>query len=128
MWIFAGPCTSSATTITTTAATDEEGRALLGDQLTTVAVKQGLSRYSARQIPPVRARAMIEEGARAALQDLKAVKPYVPQGPVTIKFELASVDFAAQYKGRTGVEIVDDLTVYSRAETWQAAWDQFWTW
>ena len=37
-----------------------EVSSLLGDGLTTVAVKRGLSRYSARQIPPVRARAMIE--------------------------------------------------------------------
>jgi D-amino peptidase len=114
--------------VTGDTSTCEEGRALLGEGLTTVAVKKGLSRYSARQIPPVRARQMIEEGAKQALKDLKAVKPYVPEGPVTIKFELASVDYAAQYKGRPGVEIVDDLTVYSRAATWQQAWDQFWGW
>lgn len=109
-------------------ATCRESKELLGDGLTTVQVKKGLSRFSARQIPPVRARQMIEDGARKALQDLKAVKPYVPHGPVTIKFELASVDFAAQYRGRTGVEIVDDLVVISRADTWQQAWDQFWVW
>ena len=44
-----------------------EGRDLLGDNITTVEVKQGLSRRSARQIPPVRARRMIEAGAHAAL-------------------------------------------------------------
>src|SRR6185369_16566362 len=44
-------------------ATCDEARALLGPGLTTVAVKQGLGRYTARQIPPVRARQMIEEGA-----------------------------------------------------------------
>src|SRR5690242_16199405 len=42
----------------------QETKELLGDGLTTVAVKRGLSRYSARQIPPVRARQMIEAGAR----------------------------------------------------------------
>src|SRR5918994_5251261 len=40
----------------------EEGRALLGDGLTTVAVKKGLGAASARQIPPVRARQLNEEG------------------------------------------------------------------
>lgn len=114
--------------VTGDTATCEEGRALLGDGLTTVAVKKGLSRYSARQIPPVRARQMIEAGAREALSDLKAVKPYVPEGPVTIRFELASVDYAAKYRGRTGVTIEDDLVVTSRAATWQQAWDQFWGW
>src|SRR6266480_5250686 len=51
-------------------ATCEEGDALLGAGLTTVAVKEGIGRYSARQIPPRRARGMIEEGAQRALQDL----------------------------------------------------------
>src|SRR5262245_47007400 len=37
-----------------------EGRDLLGGGLTTVAVKKGLGATSARQIPPVRARTMIE--------------------------------------------------------------------
>src|ERR1051325_9946590 len=48
--------------VTGDAATCREARALLGENLTTVAVKEGLTRYSARQIPPVRARRMIEEG------------------------------------------------------------------
>src|ERR1700712_4877297 len=42
--------------ITGDEATCREGKLLLGDQLTGVAVKKGLSRYSARNIPPVRAR------------------------------------------------------------------------
>ena len=33
-----------------------------------MAVKKGLTRYSARQIPPLKARQMIEEGARAIFQ------------------------------------------------------------
>ncbi len=47
-----------------------EGVALLGGGLTTVAVKRGLGSYSARQIPPVRARQLIEDGAKKALADL----------------------------------------------------------
>src|SRR5438132_1098877 len=57
-----------------------EGRELLGDGLTTVEVKVGLGRFSARNIPAVRARELIEDGARRALKDLKAVQPYEP-GP-----------------------------------------------
>jgi D-amino peptidase len=109
-------------------ATCREGRELLGPGLTTVAVKKGLSRYSARQIPPARARAMIEEGARQALSDLSAVKPYAPGQPSEIRFELASVDYAAQYRGRPGVQIAGDLVVTSRANSWMEAWDQFWGW
>ena len=47
-----------------------EATALLGDGLTTVAVKQGLGRFSARHIAPVRARALIEAAAASALSDL----------------------------------------------------------
>src|ERR671932_555170 len=47
-----------------------EGRTLLGDSLTTVVVKRGLGRYSARQLPAQRARALIEDGAKRALSDL----------------------------------------------------------
>src|SRR5207244_4508747 len=68
-------------------ATCGEGRAMLGDGLTTVAVKEGLGRYSARQIPPRRARELIEDGAKRALKDLKAVRPYDPGSPCTIEVE-----------------------------------------
>src|SRR4029078_145052 len=49
-----------------------EGTALLGEGLTTVSVKKGLSTFSARQLPAQRARQVIEEGARKALSDLGA--------------------------------------------------------
>src|ERR1700730_16754213 len=47
------------------------GRALLGAGLTTVEVKVGLGRFSARNIPAVRARKLIEDGAKRALKNLK---------------------------------------------------------
>src|SRR5438552_6950461 len=59
-------------------ATCDEGRALLGDGLTTVAVQEGLGRYGARQLPPLRARELIEDGAKRALKDLEAVAPFHP--------------------------------------------------
>jgi D-amino peptidase len=98
----------------------------MGEGLTTVAVKRGLTRYSAVQIPPVRARRMIEEGARTALGNLKAVKPYVPESPVTITVELETVEKAADFRGRAGVEVVEPLKVVSRGENWMQAWDQIW--
>src|SRR5262245_62151878 len=68
-------------------ATCEEAQTLLGGGLTTVAVKEGIGRYSARQIPPLRARELIEAGAKRALQDLAAVEPYNPGSPCTIEVE-----------------------------------------
>ena len=103
-----------------------ESRELIGDGLTTVAVKRGLSRYSARQIPPVRARQMIEEGAKSALSNLKAVEPYVPEKPTTITVEVSTVDTAKRFKGRYGVELVDPLRAVSSGSSWLEAWDQIW--
>src|SRR2546423_1483252 len=58
-----------------------EATELLGDGLTTVPVKKGLGRFSARQLPPLKARELIEAGAKQALKDLSAVKPYDPGRP-----------------------------------------------
>ena len=102
---------------------------VLGENLTTVAVKRGLSRFSARNIPPVRARQMIEEGAFQALQNISAVKPYVPTKPTKITVELTSADKAADFMGRHGVTIEDtQLKVVSEGDNWMQAWDQVWHW
>ena len=50
-------------------ATCVEATGLLGAGLTTVAVKKGLGRFSARQIPPLRARELIEEGADIGVRE-----------------------------------------------------------
>lgn len=103
-----------------------EAKDLLGHKLTTVAIKRGLSRYSARQIPPLRARQMIEDGAKKALKNLKAVNPYVPKRPTTISIELPTVDAASRFKGRHGVKIVEPLKVISKGKDWMEAWNQIW--
>src|SRR5213083_864174 len=50
-----------------------EAKALLGDGLTTVEVKEGLGVKTARLLTPKRARELVQEGAKRALSDLKAV-------------------------------------------------------
>ena len=107
-------------------ATCREAKNLLGKNLTTVAVKRGLSRFSARNIPPVRARNLIEEGAKTALKNLKAVKPYKPKSPTTITIDLGYVDRGDQFKGRPGVEFIDPLKVVSKGKNWMQAWNQIW--
>ena len=68
----------------------------------------------------------LEAGARAALRDLTAVRPYVPAKPTTITIDLGTVDTAAQFMGRPGVEIVDPLKVVSHGRDWMEAWNQIW--
>jgi D-amino peptidase len=107
-------------------ATCREGREILGDDPVYVAVKRGLSRYSARQIPPVRARQMIEDGAREALSRVKKGRVYSVGSPTTITIEVETVDKVGQFRNKRGVEVLEPLQVQSRAENWMAAWDQIW--
>jgi D-amino peptidase len=109
-------------------ATCREGRDLLGDGLHAVSVKRGLSKTSARQIPPRQARQMIEEGAKRALSSPIRTKPYVPARPTTITIELGLVEHAKDFRGRNGIEIVEPLKVVSRGKDWMGAWNNFWGW
>jgi D-amino peptidase len=102
-----------------------EGRDLLGEGLTTVAVKRGLGRFSARQLPAQRAREVIEDGARRALGDLRAVAPYDPGGPCEILVDFNTSDHVERYRYRPGVEITAPRQVASRADNWWTAWRQF---
>jgi D-amino peptidase len=102
-----------------------EGRELLGDGLTTVEVKVGLGRYSARNLPAVRARELIEDGAKRALEDLNAVQPYDPGRPCEIQVDFTTTDRLVEYRNRRGVEQVDALTLVSKAGDWWSAWSQF---
>lgn len=111
-------------------ATCAEATELLGPGLTTVAVKDGLGRFSARrfsarQIPPLRARELIEEGARKALGKLDAVPPYDPGRPCEIVVEFIATDEAERFRHKPGVEVVEPRRVVSRAEDWWTAWRKF---
>src|ERR687887_1675582 len=52
-----------------------EATELLGDGLTTVAVKKGLGQFSARQFPPLKARELIEAGAKQGLKGVAGGEP-----------------------------------------------------
>jgi D-amino peptidase len=102
-----------------------EGRELLGEGLTTVEVKVGLGRFSARNIPAVRAREMIEDGASRALKDLKAVQPYDPGRPCEIEIEFTSPDRLEEYRNRKNVEVTGARTIVARGDDWWQAWSSF---
>ncbi|MDQ6693640.1 MAG: M55 family metallopeptidase [Chloroflexota bacterium] len=107
-------------------ATCDEARALLGDDLMTVAVKEGLGRNSARQIPPQRARQMIEDAAKKAIEERPSVLPYNPGEPCEIKVEVVSPDRVEPYRHKAGVHITEPRVIVSQADDWWSAWKQFW--
>ena len=102
-----------------------EGRELLGAGLTTVPVKWGFGSVAARTLTPARARELIEDGARRALADLRAVSPYDPGSPCEITVEFKRTQPADRLRYRPGVERLDGRTIVSRADTWWEAWTQF---
>ncbi len=102
-----------------------ESRALLGPGLQTLAVKQGLGRFSARHQPPARARSAIEHAAAAALAALGDAPVYDPGAPCTIEVDLATPDHAEPYRHRANVTISEGRRLTSAAPTWLDAWRQF---
>jgi D-amino peptidase len=102
-----------------------EGRELLGDGLTTVEVKQGLGRFSARMHTPSRARELIEEGARKALSNLSAVAPYDPGRPCEIEIDFTSPDRLQEYVNRKGVDVTGPRSIAVRGDDWWSAWSDF---
>jgi D-amino peptidase len=106
-------------------AAGREAKALLGDGLTTVAVKEGLGTKSARLVTPKRARELVEDGAKRALSDLKAVAPYDPGKPCEVKVEYKNTLPPQKLRFQPAVELVDDRTIVSQADDWWSAWKQF---
>jgi D-amino peptidase len=102
-----------------------EGRELLGEGLATVEVKVGLGRFSARNIPAVRARELIEDGAKRELKDLKAVQPYEPGRPCEIEIEFTSPDRLEEYRNRKNVEVTGARSIVARGDDWWHAWSSF---
>ena len=99
-----------------------EASELLGPNVRTLAVKQGLGRFSARHLAPARARDLLETVARDALAEIKRAPVYAPGAPCTIEVELATPDHADVFRHRANVTLTDPRTVESTADTWWDAW------
>lgn len=108
------------------AATCKEVQDLLGDRVVTAPVKEGLGRFSARNLSPADARQLIEDKAFEALTRDDWPQPYKTKSPTEFRVELASADRANAFAGRVGVEVTGPRTVISRGRDFWEAWDQFW--
>ena len=99
-----------------------EARELLGDSVHTLAVKEGLGRFSARHLAPARARLLLEAAARNALANVASAPVYDPGAPCTIEVELGAPDHADVYRHRPDVTLSDPRTIEITAPTWWDAW------
>ena len=71
-----------------------EARALLGDGIEAVVVKQAVSRFAAISVAPAKARELIAQGAAAALKRPARVAPLVLPSPITLDVEFSHAHMA----------------------------------
>lgn len=111
--------------VTGDAATCREATLLLGDSLSTVEVKQGLSRDAAVMIAPARVRRLIEDAAAEAVSNPRHVAAYKPGSPCEIAVDYNTPDGPGALGHRSGVEVTGPRSAVSKgADFWQA-WSQF---
>ncbi|HHS14125.1 MAG TPA: hypothetical protein ENN03_10225 [bacterium] len=60
---------------------------MLGDQVLTVEVKEGIGRHAASTLVPAEAQKQIREKTREALENLHAMKPFQLSGPYTFEID-----------------------------------------
>ena len=102
----------------------EEARAML-PRVKTVAVKEGVSRFAARCVPLAKARKMIEEASADAVREASTFKPYVVDGPVTVKVVFAGPAYADTLETLDIVTRVDGRTITFEAENILKAFEWF---
>lgn len=72
----------------------DEARALLGDDLATIYVKEDLSFESCVSVPPVEAREMIRQKVGETIKSPPASQPHSVKIPMTCRLEFRSVEYA----------------------------------
>jgi D-amino peptidase len=93
--------------VTGDSAVSAEANHFLGD-IETVAVKDGVGRYSARIMHPERSRALIQAAAKRAVERAGSFKPYCPAKPYRLELELANTAQADRAGLIPGVERVGE--------------------
>ena len=97
--IILGACDVPVVMVTGDDKTVREARNVLGDDIVTVQVKQGLSREAALMVAPKKARAMLRAGAAEALQRAPRIAPYKPEFPLTIRWQFKDSGIVDRYTG-----------------------------
>lgn len=110
------------------AAVCEEAKRVLGDDLETVAVKDGIDKTTANLLHPEVAQEMIREATARALKNLDKRKPYVLKPPITVAFDWGMTSTAANVAMIPGVQRTGPRTTEYTANSMTEAWRMMWTW
>ncbi|HWI64298.1 MAG TPA: M55 family metallopeptidase [Symbiobacteriaceae bacterium] len=91
-------------------AAQAEARSLV-PTVETAVVKWGYNKNAALSLAPLKAREVIREGARRALERLKEFEPVKPPLPFTFRIKYEKAEVAESRAKRPGVSRVDEFTV-----------------
>jgi len=96
----------------------EEAGAIIGENLRTVAVKEGLGRNAAISLHPTKAQALIREAAEDAVRHADEMKPLVFQPPYRLRrqYKLESTVDQIMRSGNPTVTRIDNRTVETVAD------------
>ncbi len=102
-----------------------EARSLLGDDIETVVVKEGVSRSAGRCIHPAEARRLIKEGAKRAMGKVGLVKPFVIKPPVRAEVVFIDPSYADNLEHLPFIERLDGRTISFTAGDFISAFELF---
>lgn len=116
--------------ITGDKATGLEARALLGDRVQTIAVKEAISHGAARHLSPETARALIRDSMREVVEDARRngvarAKRFVLPAPTTIEVDFARTVYADHAAMAPGLFRTGGRTVSARHEDYREVFRAF---
>lgn len=88
-----------------------EMRALTPNAVT-VAVKEGISRASAKSLSPQKAQELIRQGAREAVMKIREIKPYFVEPPYALRYQYHKIEGAGKYHLPKDAKILPGFKVF----------------
>ncbi len=107
-----------------------EARALLGDRVQTIAVKEAVSRHAARHLSPETARALIRDSMREVVEDARRngvarAKRFLLQSPVTLEVDFAQTVHADHAAMAPGIARLGPRSVTARSDDFRELFRAF---
>lgn len=88
----------------------EEARQILG-AVETVEVKEGVGRFAARCVSPVKARTLIKQGATNAINNIRKFKPFIENPPIKLEIRFIHTGMTEMAELLPNVKRIDGRTI-----------------